>query len=108
MKTMATKRRKLCDLVWISKMEDDDDGDDVLGAAMQIWIRNHPPRAHKGSISMNRNQGLKIRRGRETKRKVRETEKKERERERRFSKSEYWKGGFEIRYTFVYSWEPKN
>lgn len=37
MKTRAAKRRKLWDLIWTSKMEDDedDDGDDVLGAAMQ-------------------------------------------------------------------------
>jgi hypothetical protein len=52
MKRMAIKRTKGCDLVWISEIDDD-----VLGTAMQFGKRNHPPRAHKGSKSMNQHQG---------------------------------------------------
>lgn len=52
MKRTARKKRKGWDLVWISEMEDD-----VLGTAMQFGRRNHPPRSHKGSKSMNQHQG---------------------------------------------------
>ena len=56
-KKRATKTRRRCNFeCWISKIDDDDDGV-VLGSAMQIGIRNHPPRAHKDSISMNQLQG---------------------------------------------------
>lgn len=59
-KTRARKRSKLgFTLVGNSEMDGDDDGDgDVLGAAaMQFGRRNHPPRAHKGSISIDQHQG---------------------------------------------------
>lgn len=37
MKTRATTRRKVFDFViWFSKIDGDDDDDDVLGAAMQF------------------------------------------------------------------------
>lgn len=52
MKRKARKKRKGWDLVWISEMEGD-----VLGTAMQFERRNHPPRSHKGSKSMNQHQG---------------------------------------------------
>jgi hypothetical protein len=49
MKTRVRERINGCnlvDVVWVSEMD--------LGAeAMQFGRRNHPPRAHKGSISMN-------------------------------------------------------
>lgn len=49
MKTRVRERIKGCnlvDVVWVSEKD--------LGAeAMQFGRRNHPPRAHKGSISMN-------------------------------------------------------
>lgn len=55
MKRMEIKRTKGCDdFVWISEIDDDDD---VFGTAMQFGKRNHPPRAHKGSKSMNQLQG---------------------------------------------------
>lgn len=57
--TMERKRSKLgFNLVWNSETDGDEDDGDVLGAAaMQFGRRNHPPRAHKGSISMNQHQG---------------------------------------------------
>lgn len=58
MKKRATKTSSGCSFeYWISKIDDDDDDGVALGAAMQIGIRNHPPRAHKDSISMNQLQG---------------------------------------------------
>lgn len=33
------------------------DDDDDLGSAMQIERKDHPPRSHKGSISINQLQG---------------------------------------------------
>ena len=55
-KTRVRERIKGCkhlfvvDVLWDSEMD--------LGAeAMQFGKRNHPPRAHKGSISMNQLQG---------------------------------------------------
>jgi hypothetical protein len=52
-KRSARKRKKWCDLLKVSLIVDCD-----FGVAMQvIEKRNHPPRAHKGSISMNQHQG---------------------------------------------------
>lgn len=37
--------------------KDSEIGDGVLGSAMQFERKDHPPRAHKGSISINQHQG---------------------------------------------------
>ncbi|GMP90418.1 hypothetical protein CsSME_00041560 [Camellia sinensis var. sinensis] len=47
-KRRERKRRKGCDFVEVSESDDD-----VLNVAMQSGIRNHPPIAHKRSISIN-------------------------------------------------------
>ena len=53
MKRSARKKKKWCDLLRVSLIVDCDFGD-----AMQVMEkRNHPPRSHKGSISMNQHQG---------------------------------------------------
>lgn len=49
MKKSVRKCKKVGDFEKVSEIGDDD----VLGCAMQVERRNHPPRDHKGSISIN-------------------------------------------------------
>lgn len=52
-KKRVKKWRKEGDFEHGSEIDDDDD----LGSAMQFERENHPPIAHKGSISINQLQG---------------------------------------------------